>query len=49
MPYDEAYGEGFEDMRRRVPSLEKAERLLGYKPTRELSTIIKDVAAELKQ
>ncbi len=24
IPYDEAYGEGFEDMKRRVPSLEKA-------------------------
>lgn len=47
VPYDQVYGEGFEDMRQRVPSLEKAGRLLGYKPTRTLSTIIKDVAAEL--
>jgi UDP-glucose 4-epimerase len=48
MPYDEAYGEGFEDLRRRVPLREQADRLLGYKPPRELSTLIKDVAAELK-
>jgi UDP-glucose 4-epimerase len=46
--YDEVYGEGFEDMRRRVPSLEKANRLLGYKPTRTLDDIINDVAEEFK-
>ena len=44
--YNEAYGEGFEDMRRRVPSLQKAERLIGYHPTRDLPSIIKDVAAD---
>lgn len=47
--YSEAYGEGFEDMRRRVPSLEKAARLLNYRPTRDLPTIIQDVAAELRE
>ena len=46
IPYDQAYGEGFEDMRRRVPSLEKAQRLIGYRATRDLRAIIKDVAAE---
>lgn len=46
IPYSEAYGEGFEDMRRRVPSLEKAEKLIGYKPTRTLEDIINDVARE---
>jgi UDP-glucose 4-epimerase len=46
VPYASVYGEGVEDMRRRVPSLEKANRLLGYKPARTLDTIIKDVAAE---
>jgi UDP-glucose 4-epimerase len=46
--YNEAYGEGFEDMRRRVPSLQKAERLIGYRPTRDLPSVIKDVAADLK-
>jgi UDP-glucose 4-epimerase len=48
IPYDEAYGEGFEDMRRRVPSLEKAARLVGYKPTRSLEDIIRDVAAQFE-
>ncbi|MBK9768893.1 MAG: GDP-mannose 4,6-dehydratase [Chloracidobacterium sp.] len=46
--YDEAYGAGFEDMQRRVPNLEKAERLIGYQPTRTLDNIINDVAAEYR-
>lgn len=46
--YEEAYGEGFEDMRRRVPNLEKAKRLLGYQPTRTLNDIITDVADEFR-
>jgi UDP-glucose 4-epimerase len=46
IPYDEVYGEGFEDMQRRVPSLEKAKRLIGYQPTRSLDDIINDVADE---
>ena len=40
IPYTEAYGEGFEDMRRRVPSLEKAKQLIGFKPTRDIRQII---------
>jgi UDP-glucose 4-epimerase len=30
--YEEVYGNSFEDMRRRVPSLERIERLVGYRP-----------------
>jgi UDP-glucose 4-epimerase len=48
VPYEEAYGEGFEDMRRRVPSLEKAHQLIGYRPTRSLDDIINDVADEFR-
>ena len=48
IPYEEAYGEGFEDMRRRVPSLEKAKRLVGYEPTRTLDEIIHDVAKQFQ-
>jgi UDP-glucose 4-epimerase len=48
VPYAEAYGEGFEDMRRRVPSLDKAKQLIGYQPTRSLDDIINDVANEFK-
>lgn len=48
IPYEEAYGDGFEDMRRRVPGLEKARKLIGYQPTRSLNDIINDVAAEYR-
>lgn len=48
IPYEEAYGDGFEDMRRRVPSLDKAKRLIGYQPTRSLDDIINDVANEYR-
>jgi UDP-glucose 4-epimerase len=48
VPYSEAYGEGFEDMRRRVPSLDKAKRLIGYQPTRSLDDIINDVAGAMR-
>jgi UDP-glucose 4-epimerase len=48
LPYEAVYGDGFEDMLRRVPSLERAQELIGYTPTRDLRTIIQDVAASLK-
>lgn len=47
--YDEAYGEGFEDMQRRVPSLDKAKRLIGYNATRTLTDIINDVSGEYQK
>jgi UDP-glucose 4-epimerase len=40
IPYDQAYQPGFEDMMRRVPSLEKIKRLIAYTPTRGLDEII---------
>jgi UDP-glucose 4-epimerase len=49
IPYEQAYGADFEDMRRRIPVLEKAQRILGYRPTRDLKTIILDVAKERGQ
>src|SRR4051812_18982260 len=48
VPYENVYGDGFEDMQRRVPSLEKARRLIGYQPTRTLENIINDVATEAR-
>lgn len=48
IPYDRAYEEGFEDMRRRVPSLEKARRLLKFKPQVKLDQTIRDVAEYLR-
>jgi UDP-glucose 4-epimerase len=46
--YDEAYGEGFEDMQRRVPNLAKANNLIGFKPTRTLVNIIEDVSEQFR-
>jgi UDP-glucose 4-epimerase len=37
IPYDRAYEEGFEDMPRRVPDLGKIRRLIGYRPSVDLS------------
>ena len=43
--YEEAYQDGgFEDMRRRVPSIEKAKRLIGFAPKKTLADVIRDVA-----
>ena len=43
IPYNEAYEDGFEDMLRRVPALERAKRLIGYQPTHSLDDILHDV------
>jgi UDP-glucose 4-epimerase len=43
IPYGEAYEEGFEDMRRRVPDLKKLRKLTGFKLKHSLDIIIKDV------
>jgi UDP-glucose 4-epimerase len=48
VPYEQVYGPGFEDMFRRVPSLAKLERLIGYRPTTSLETIIDAVAADMR-
>jgi UDP-glucose 4-epimerase len=45
IPYGEVYGEGFEDMFRRVPDTTKVNELIGWSPTRSLDDIIRDVAA----
>ncbi len=45
VPYDEAYEPGFEDMARRVPSLEKLVRLAGFRPSTPLAAIIDNVVA----
>jgi UDP-glucose 4-epimerase len=45
IPYDEAYGEGFEDMYRRVPDITKVRSLIDWAPTRSLDDIIADVVA----
>ena len=46
VPYDEAYGEGFEDMQRRVPDTTKVRHLLGWAPTWPLDAILDDMIVE---
>jgi UDP-glucose 4-epimerase len=45
IPYDRAYEPGFEDMNRRVPSLDKLEMLTGFRPSAKLETIVDRVIA----
>ena len=45
VPYEEAYEEGFEDMKRRRPDTSKIEAALGWRPTRDLDAILRDVVA----
>jgi len=47
LPYEEAYGAGFEDMERRVPNIDLINLLVGWKPRRDLSTIIEDISTEM--
>ncbi|MDR0335487.1 MAG: GDP-mannose 4,6-dehydratase [Planctomycetaceae bacterium] len=41
--YDEAYGPGFDDMRRRIPDLRRAKELLGWTPKISLDEIIRSL------
>lgn len=43
IPYVEAYGEGFEDIRYRVPDITKVRQLIGYEPKVNLDEIIERV------
>ena len=43
IPYDEAYAPGFEDMYRRVPSIEKIHNLIGYSPRFSLDETLQRV------
>lgn len=48
IPYSEAYGDGFEDMRRRIPSLERIRKAINWTPTLSMNDIIDDVAADIR-
>jgi UDP-glucose 4-epimerase len=49
VPYDEAYQPGFEDLRRRVPDIRKAERVAGYRPRVSLDESLARVIAHLRE
>lgn len=45
IPYDAIYPKDFEDMQRRVPSIDKLKRLIGYAPGMDLDKILDNVIA----
>ncbi|HTB94173.1 MAG TPA: GDP-mannose 4,6-dehydratase [Candidatus Sulfotelmatobacter sp.] len=49
VPYDKAYEPGFEDMMRRVPSIDKLHALTGFRPQTSLPDIIDRVSAYFRQ
>jgi len=49
VPYSDAYGEGFEDMERRVPNIELIKNLVGWSPKLDLTSIISDIASEMRK
>lgn len=49
VPYEEAYESGFEDFRRRVPSLAKIERMIGWRPTTPLDETIDQIIAYYRE
>lgn len=48
VPYEKAYGAGFDDMRRRVPDLRRAAEILDWAPRRSLAEIITSVIDDLR-
>jgi UDP-glucose 4-epimerase len=49
VPYEEAYGTGFEDMKRRIPNIGLIKSLVGWEPKRNLETIIDDIFADMRK
>jgi UDP-glucose 4-epimerase len=49
VPYDRAYEPGFEDMMRRVPSIEKLGRLTAFRPATPLAQIVASVITYFAQ
>jgi UDP-glucose 4-epimerase len=47
--YEQAYGQDFEDMPRRVPDLTRIRTTIGYAPTKKLREIVEAVAGSLKK
>ena len=48
VPYEEAFGADFEDMLRRVPSVDKANRLIGFQPNGQLDSILKRIISSME-
>ena len=48
IPYEDAYGQGIEDMLHRQPSIEKVTAAIGWQPTHTLDEILADVLASIR-
>jgi UDP-glucose 4-epimerase len=48
IPYEEAFQKDFEDMQRRVPGIDKIQRLVGFDPKKNLDVILDDVIKSFK-
>ncbi|HPO30749.1 MAG TPA: GDP-mannose 4,6-dehydratase, partial [Candidatus Hydrogenedentes bacterium] len=49
IPYTQAFGPGYEDMRHRAPCLDKIRALIGYTPKTSLNEIIDSVVAYIRE
>lgn len=49
VPYDEAFGPGFEDVHRRVPDVSKLRGTLGFSPETPIEDIVRDIVAERRR
>lgn len=49
IPYEEAYTKGFEDMRRRIPDIQRITGLTGWNPAYKLRKILEDVIKEKRE
>lgn len=48
IPYEEVFEADFEDMLRRVPSVDKANRLIGFEPNGNLDAILKRIISSME-
>jgi UDP-glucose 4-epimerase len=49
IPYEKAYGPGFEDMKRRCPDISRIKELVGFEPKIDLRGIIQSVIDYYKE
>jgi len=49
IPYEKAYGPGFEDMERRCPNIDKIKKLIGFEPSYNLESIVQSVIDYFKE
>ncbi|MHC5022311.1 MAG: NAD-dependent epimerase/dehydratase family protein [Planctomycetota bacterium] len=49
VPYEQAFGEGFDDLRERRPDLTRIRAAVGFEPSIPLEQTIRDIAADLQR